>query len=298
MSRMPLKQRLQQDVFFLDGAMGTQLFERGAPAGGCNEWLVIDHPAIVLDVHRAYLAAGSTAVLTNTFGGNAICLKRHGLQEHVGKINLAAAQLARQAAGESNYVLGDIGPCGDFLEPLGMLRESELLDTLTAQAQALDKGGVDGFIIETMTAIEEVDIAVQAVRRVSGKPLLVSMSFDPTGTEARTMMGVSPSQMIERLGGLDIDAVGYNCGTLDMAGYVELTKTFATAAADRMLLLAEPNAGKPELIDGKAVYTLSPAEFADSVVQIKAAGARILGGCCGTTPAHIAAAIKAILAKR
>lgn len=298
MSRIALKQRLQQDVFFVDGAMGTQLFERGAPAGGCNEWLAIDRPAIVLDVHRTYLAAGSHAVLTNTFGGNAISLKRHGLEQHVGKINLAAAQVARQAAGESNYVLGDIGPCGDFLEPLGMLKVSELLEAMAAQAQALDEGGVDGFIIETMTAIEEVIVAVQAVRRVSSKPVLVSMSFDPAGAEARTMMGISPSQMIEPLCELGVDAVGYNCGTLDMAGYVELAKAFAAAAAGRMLLLAEPNAGKPELIDGKAVYTLSPAEFAESAVQINAAGAAILGGCCGTTPAHIAAAVKAISAKR
>jgi len=252
----------------------------------------------VLDVHRAYLAAGSNAVLTNTFGGNAISLKRHGLDEQVGKINLTAAHIARQAAGESNYVLGDIGPCGDFLEPLGMLKESELLEAFCAQAAALDQGGVDGFIIETMTAAEEAIVAVQAVRRVSSKPLLVSMSFDPAGAEARTMMGVSPSQMVQRLCGLDVDAVGYNCGTLDMAGYVELTKSFAAAAAGGILLLAEPNAGKPELIDGKTVYTLSPSEFADSVVQIKAAGARILGGCCGTTPAHIAAAVKALKTKR
>lgn len=291
MTKTALKDRLQQGVFFLDGAMGTQLFARGARQGTCNELLNVDQPEIVAEVHRAYLKAGSDAVLTNTFGGSGISLKRHGLAGRTAELNRAAAELARLTAGEANYVLGDIGPCGDFLEPLGSLTKEALLAAFTEQAGGLADGGVDGFIIETMTALEEIETAIEAVKGVSDLPVLVSLAYDPAGGGFRTMMGVSAAQAVERLAGLGIAALGYNCGTLDMDGYIRLTDEYAAALEGKgILLLAEPNAGKPELEGDQAVYKLTPEAYADALEKIRAAGAALIGGCCGTTPEHIAAA--------
>jgi len=294
-ARIPLNQRLQQGTFFVDGAMGTQLIEAGAPAGCCNDYLNIESPEIVRSVHQRYLDAGVDAVITNTFGANGLVLKRHGHGEKVHEINRAAAKLAREAAGDDRYVMGDIGPCGDFLEPLGMVKQPELKATFAEQANGLLAGGVDGFIIETMTAMEEIEVAVEAVQSVSDLPIFVSLAYDPAGDAFRTMMGVAPEQAAEQLANTGITALGFNCGTLDMPGYVKLAAEYANALKDTgVLLLAEPNAGRPELDDDKAVYKLSPEAYADELEQIKNTGAAILGGCCGTTPAHLAAAVKKI----
>ena len=295
MTRVLLKDRLEQGVFFIDGAMGTQLIEAGAPAGCCNDYLNIESPEIVRAVHQKYLDAGVDAVITNTFGASGFALKRHGYGEKVYEINLAAATLARETAGDDKYVLGDIGPCGDFLEPLGMVKPDELKADFANQAAGLLAGGVDGFIIETMTALEEVEVAIQAVQTVSDLPVFVSLTYDAAGDAFRTMMGVSPAQAVEKLAGSGIAALGFNCGTLDMPGYVGLAKEYAEALdGTGVLLLAEPNAGRPELEGDKAVYKLSPDAYADALEQIKDAGAAILGGCCGTSPAHLAAAVNKI----
>lgn len=291
MSRESLQDRIGRGGFFLDGAMGTQLFARGVTPGGCNERLNADSPELVEDVHRAYLEAGSDAVLTNTFGGSAVSLRRHGLAERTRELNAAGAQLARRAAGEDRYVIGDIGPCGDFLEPLGTQTPDALLAAFAEQVRGLLDGGVDGFIVETMTAVEEIEVAIAAVRSLSELPIFVSLAYDPTqGGGFRTMMGVSPDAAVERLKGKGISAIGFNCGTLDMDGYVGLASDYAKALAGTgVLLLAEPNAGKPRLEAGGAIYDLSPERFAQSLEQIRSAGAAILGGCCGTTPEHIRA---------
>jgi 5-methyltetrahydrofolate--homocysteine methyltransferase len=293
MARTPLKERLFESVFFIDGAMGTQLIEAGAPVGRCNELLNIEQPKIVQTVHQKYIDAGVDAVITNTFGGNRLILKRHGLEDRTTELNTAAAKLARGVAGEDRYVLGDIGPCGDFLEPLGEVKEVNLKAAIAEQAQALADGGVDGFIIETMTALEEVKVAVEAIQIVSDAPILVSLAYDPAKDAARTMMGVSPRQATEELADLGIIAIGFNCGTLDMDGYVALAKAYESALdGTGVLLLAEPNAGRPEVDGDKVVYKLTPDAYAEEMVKIKRTGATILGGCCGTTPAHLAAAVK------
>jgi 5-methyltetrahydrofolate--homocysteine methyltransferase len=295
MGRIGLHERLEQGVFFVDGAMGTQLIEAGAPAGCCNDYLNIEAPDTVKTVHQKYLDAGVDAIITNTFGGNRLVLKRHGCGDNAYMINLAAAKLARSAAGEDCYVLGDIGPCGDFLEPLGMVKADDLKAAFAEQANGLQEGGVDGFIIETMTALEEIQVAIEAVQSVSDKPIFVSLAYDPAAGAARTMMGVAPQQAAETLAPLGIAALGFNCGTLDMDGYVALAQDYARALEGTgVRLLAEPNAGRPELDGDRAVYRLSPAAYAESLAKINAAGAMILGGCCGTTPAHIAQAVKAI----
>ncbi len=295
MTRIALKDRLNEGTFFVDGAMGTQLIAAGAPAGCCNDYLNIDLPETVKTVHQKYLDAGTDAVITNTFGANALVLKRHGYEDKAFEINVAAAKLARSVAGDERYVLGDIGPCGDFLEPLGMVKEVDLKAAFAEQAKGLLNGGVDGFIIETMTALDEIQVAIEAVQSVCDLPIFVSLAYDPAGDEARTMMGVSPAQAVQVLAPLGITALGFNCGTLDMDGYVNLAKAYAEALKDTgVLLLAEPNAGRPELEGDKAVYKLSPADYAASLAQIKDVGAAVLGGCCGTSPAHIAEAVKAI----
>jgi len=289
MKRTNLKERISQGLFLLDGAMGTQLITRGGEPGVCGDYLNIVSPDVVLDIHKSYFAAGSDAVLTNTFGANRYALARHGLAEKSEEINTAAAKLARQAAGEEKYVLGNIGPSGDFLEPLGNLKPQELKDVFAKQARALAAGGVDGFIIETITALDEATIAVEAVKSVSDLPVFASLAYDPAGDEFRTMMGVDVGTAVGRLLSLGIDAIGFNCGSLSMDQYVKLAQIYASQVKGKVALLAEPNAGKPQLIDGKASYNVSPDEFAAAAEKIRAAGFSIIGGCCGTSPAHIKA---------
>lgn len=290
MGRELLSGRIGENVLIIDGAMGTELIAKGAVPGSCNEYLCIESPDVVVGVHRSYIDAGCHAIITNSFGANKYILTRHGLADKVSRINAAAAEVARTAAGEDNYVLGGLGPCGDFLEPIGLIKPEDLKAAFAEQALALLDGGVDGFIIETMTAVEEVQIAVEAIISVSELPIFASLSYDPAGDQFRTMMGISPLQAVEKICPLGVTAIGFNCGTLSMESYVKLTGEYAAAVGDSgIMLLAEANAGQPALIDGKATYTLSPEDYAEAAERMYEAGARIIGGCCGTTPEHIAA---------
>jgi 5-methyltetrahydrofolate--homocysteine methyltransferase len=308
---MSLKERISEGLFLLDGAMGTQLIARGIEAGVCSDYLNIESPDIIFEIHQAYFRAGSDAVLTNTFGANKYALARHGLSDKVKEINTAAAKIARRAAGAGKYVLGDIGPSGDFLQPLGNLEPEELKNAFAEQAEALLAGGVDGFIIETETSLDEATIAVEAVKQASRDlPVFVSFAFDRVAGDFRTMMGVDIKSAATKMVSLGVDAVGFNCGAVSLDEYVTLAEEFAkllagksdvavpaTAkqtpniklGAKRVLLLAEPNAGKPELVDGRTVYKVTPEDFAAAAEKIYSAGVNIIGGCCGTTPEHIRA---------
>ncbi|MBN1360480.1 MAG: homocysteine S-methyltransferase family protein [Sedimentisphaerales bacterium] len=297
MTRPDLKTRLkQQGVFLLDGAMGTQLFARGVAPGTCSDVMNVEAPQIVLDIHRTYLEAGSDAVITNTFGANRYTLARHGHAAKAQQIAKAGAEVARRAAGQDKYVLGDIGPTGDFLEPLGTLKADELREAFAAQAVGLRDGGVDGFIIETMTALDEIEAAIQAVKSIdSGLPILASMSFDKVADGYRTMMGVDVASAVTKIVSLDVDGVGFNCGTATLDEYVGLAQQYVAAAratGKDAIVFAEPNAGKPELTDGQAVYRVTPNEFAEAVQKIFSGGIHVIGGCCGTAPAFIAAVAK------
>ncbi len=301
MSRISLRERIKQGLFLLDGAMGTQLIASGIEVGKCNDYLNIESPNIVSDIHKAYLQAGSDAILTNTFGANRFALARHGLAEEAERINTAGAKIARKAAGQDRYVLGDIGPSGDFLKPLGNLEPKDLKDAFIQQAKALATGGVDGFIIETMTALDEAAIAIEAVKLVCGDlPVFASFAFDHAGGDYRTMMGLDVKSAVSKALSLGIDAVGFNCGSATLDEYIELAEKFvsevmvlekirATSDERRVTIYAEPNAGKPELVDGKAVYKVSPEDFALAAEKIRSADINIIGGCCGTGPEHIAA---------
>lgn len=291
MAERDLRTRIQEGVFLLDGAMGTQLIARGVEPGRCNDWLNVELPAMVTEIHRAYFDAGSDAVITNTFGANRYALARHGCADKAFQINQAGAQVARKAAGDQRYVLGDIGPTGDFLEPLGTLRADDVRAAFIEQVKGLLEGGVDGLIIETMTALDELEVAIDAARSAgNGLPVFASMSFDKGGAGFRTMMGVDVPTAVSKMLSLGVDAIGFNCGTASLEEYIELSKAYIAEAKPsnaKIQVFAEPNAGKPELQDGQAVYRVTPQEFGAACTRIRDAGIHILGGCCGTTPNHI-----------
>jgi len=295
MAKLDIRKRIKSGLFLLDGAMGTQLFAHGIEIGKCNDYLNIESPAVISAIHQSYFKAGSDAVITNTFSANRYVLSRHNLAEEVENINKAAARIAREAAGQNGYVLGDIGPTGDFLEPLGMLKADELKNAFMAQAMALKDGGVDGFIIETMSAIDEICIAIEAAKAVEGLPVFASMSFDAAGNSFRTMMGVDVETAVTKMTNAGTDVVGFNCGKMSLDGYVKLAEQFVNVARKKggnIIVFAEPNAGLPDLVDGKAVYKVTPEEFAQAAEKIHSLGINIIGGCCGTGPEHIKAIAK------
>ena len=276
-----------------DGAMGTMLFEAGLTSGDSPERWNVERPGVIRSVHQAYRAAGSRILLTNTFGGNRFRLALHGLDTRVAGLNEAAARLAGEVAhapGSNAVVAGDIGPSGGILAPLGDLERDDAVEGFAEQAAALRTGGVDVFWIETMSALEEVEAALEGVRKTaSGMPVVVTMSFD---THGHTMMGVSPEQAAKELTALGAAAVGGNCGL----GPAELLPALVAmrASVPDAVLVAKPNAGLPVLEDGRAVYRGSPAEMADYAQRLVAAGVRIVGGCCGSAPAHLRAMAQAL----
>ncbi len=268
--------------------MGTELQRQGLPPGSAGEsWNVTD-PDRVEAIHRAYLKAGSDLVLTNSFGANPWVLGRYGLDEEFEAINREAARTARRAAGDL-FVLGDIGPCGGFLVPLGEVRRDRLADAFERQAAALLEGGADAILVETMSALDEAVIAVKAARAAGAPFVGASMTFDslPNG-RVRTMMGEEPERAATALAEAGADMIGANCGTrMTIADYSALTELFRSAVS--LPIIIQPNAGQPELVDGVPVYRLAPADFASAMLSVLEAGASVVGGCCGTTPAHVAA---------
>ena len=276
----------------LDGAMGTMLFDAGLDSGNSPEEWNILHPDKVKQIHRAYIEAGSQIILTNTFGGSAVRLDTHGLSERVVELNEAAASLAREeadAADKTVVVAGSIGPTGQILQPLGTLSFEDAQKSFQDQAQGLAQGGVDLFWIETMSDLEEIKAAIAGVRTISDLPISVTLSFD---THGRTMMGISPELALEALGPLDIQFLGANCGT----GSDELIQAVQELASKNpsIPLIAKANAGIPEFVGDKIVYNGSPEVMAEYAVTASQEGARLIGGCCGSTPDHIRAMSQAL----
>jgi len=273
-------------VVLLDGAMGTELQAAGMPAGVTPEVWAAEHPDVLAGVHKSYIAAGADAVLACTFGGNRWKLAYGGAAERVEELNRRLVEIARQAAGDA-LVLGDMGGTGEFVAPLGDREPAEFVEVFAEQAAALAAAGVDGIIIETMTDLSEITAAVEGARR-TGLPVLASMSFarDAHQHGWHTMMGVDPVAAAEGLAGAGADVVGANCG-VGIEDMVHIVAAMA-AATDRPVL-AEPNAGMPRLVHGKTVFDATPVQMAGHVQALLDAGARLVGGCCGTTPAHIAA---------
>jgi 5-methyltetrahydrofolate--homocysteine methyltransferase len=276
-----------------DGAMGTMLFGAGLQFGDPPELWNLSHPDVIRRVHRGYLDAGSRILLTNTFGGNRIRLSLHGLEGRTAELNRTAAILLRaevDAAGTGALVAGDIGPTGSILVPLGTLKFDDAVAAFAEQAAALAAGGADLVWIETMSDLQEMRAAVEGVRRAAPDiPIIATMTFD---TRGHTMMGVSPEQAVTALAGWGVDAIGANCGN----GPEELVPVVARmrAAAPDVILVAKSNVGMPELVDGRAVYRAAPSVMAVRALEMRAAGAIIVGACCGSTPEHLRAMAEAL----
>ena len=281
---------LRQRPMLADGAMGTQLQRAGLEPGGCGELWNIAQPARVQAIHRAYAGAGAQLIITNTFGANRFALDRHGAAEHVVAINRAGAEIARRAVGERAWVLGDIGPFGGFIAPLGEHAEGDVYAAFLEQARALVEGGVDGIIVETMSAIEEITLAIRAARESGARIVFASMAFEATRVGPRTMMGTAPEPAATAMLSAGADVIGSNCGTsLAVADHAEIIRHMRTVAPSAMLI-SQPNAGQPvRHDDGEIVYPGSAELMASEIVALLDAGASIVGGCCGTTPEHIAA---------
>ena len=271
-------------ILITDGATGTQLSARGGVTGALS---VFECPEIVKAVHADYKASGANIILTNTLTANRIALEHAGLADRLEEINTTGARLCREAVGDDCYVCGDMGSTGKFMEPLGDYTEEQFYDNAAEQAKILAKAGVDLLIIETMTDVRETAITVRAAKAATGLPVIASISFDPVGESFRTMMGDTPEKAVRELTEAGADVIGSNCGTIDP---LEMSRLIAEMRSHSdAVLIAMPNAGKPELSAGEVSFKLSPEGFADGVKKCIEAGATLVGGCCGTTPAHIAA---------
>lgn len=282
MTRKEFHQRLADQVLILDGATGTELQKRGMPLGVCPEQWVIENPQVIIDIQRAYIAAGSGAVYTCTFGANRLKLAEFGLADRTIEINRELARRSREAAGTTALVAGDIAPTGQFVRPFGDLAFDDAVAVYREQVTGLLEGGVDFFVIETMLDIQEARAALIAVRETCDLPVCVSMTFDQGG---RTLTGTDPVTALITLQSLGADAVGCNCSTgpADMLQVIAAMKPYA-----KVPLLAKPNAGLPKLLDGTTVFDMSPEEYGGFVRQFVDAGVNLLGGCCGTSPEYIA----------
>jgi 5-methyltetrahydrofolate--homocysteine methyltransferase len=283
--------RLLKDkrVVLLDGAMGTQLDKRDLMGRGSAN---LDAPQAVLEVHRAYAEAGCDALIANTLTMNRIYIKTHNVGVSVADVNRAGVELAREAAGDGLCVLGDMSSTGQLLEPYGTYREEQFYDAFREQAQALAQAGADGFAVKTVFDLREALCALRACKESSPLPVIVSIAFQTDGKGGRTMMGDTAEQCARQLTSAGADVIGANCGDLDpmqMSRVVAILRT----ATDRPIA-AQPNAGKPRLMEDKTVFDMEPAAFCEGVAECIRAGAQVVGGCCGTTPEHIRAVHKRI----
>jgi 5-methyltetrahydrofolate--homocysteine methyltransferase len=288
MSRPSLMEALKTRVLLGDGAMGTQLQNAGLESGHCGEAWNVDHPDRVLEIQRAYARAGSDLLLTNTFGASRIMLNRHGEADRTVAINQASVAIARQALGGRGYVLGDIGPFGGLMEPYGEIPRSEVQRAFREQAKALVDAGADGIIIETQTALEELEIAIAAAREAGAAVVIGSIAFDKMVDEddVRTMMGISPEEAASFMLTHGCDIAGLNCGTgVDMRMAANIVRRYR--ATSGLPVMAQPNAGAPVLEDMKVLYKETPEEMGAGLKDLLAAGPSIVGGCCGSTPAHL-----------
>jgi len=278
-------------ILLSDGAWGTEFSKRGLGAGQAPEALNLSDPDTVRNVAKSYVDAGADIVLTNSFGGNPFKLEKAGLGNQVEEINRQATALSREAAGERALVFGSIGPSGEFLEPIGTLKEGELVTAFAKQAKALAEGGADAIVIETMSDLAEAKAALKAVREATSLPAVTCMTYQKGPGGLATMMGVKPHDAAREFDEAGADIIGANCG----AGIADMTDVVqALRSATSKPIWAKANAGLPELVDGETVYRESPESMAENLPRLLDAGANLVGGCCGTGPEHIRALSTAI----
>lgn len=280
--RQSILEAIQENVIVADGAMGTMLYSKGVYVNRCYDEINLTQPDLVREIHAEYIQAGAQLLETNTFGANPVKLSPHGLGERVEEINRRGAQLAREAAGEEAWVGGSMGPLGKPLSPIGKISVSEAIELFRPQIRGLVAGGVDLLVIETMSDIQEMSAAVHAVRKECDLPILAMATFP---AEGRTMLGYTPEEVASALAVQGIDMIGANCseGPHDMLDTIQRLRH----AWGDVPIAAMPNAGHPRMHDDRVLYMTSPeymGEYARRFIQM---GANIVGGCCGTTPAHV-----------
>jgi 5-methyltetrahydrofolate--homocysteine methyltransferase len=274
------------DILLLDGATGSQLIARGLPAGECPELWNVTHKKQVQEIAQMYYAAGSDAVLTNTFGGSVLKLKEYGLHERCHELNFAGARNVIELRPAGRFVIGSMGPCGKMLEPYGDVTEEEVTESFTIQAMALAEAGVDGFMLETFLDIRELLCAVNAVKKASVLPFIASLTYSPTPDGYYTIMGNGIPEAITELSGAGAFAMGSNCGN-GIINMIQVGTELRKALHGNGIILLKPNAGEPVMKDGVTCYTETAADFENHFRELAAFKPLILGGCCGTGPEHI-----------
>jgi 5-methyltetrahydrofolate--homocysteine methyltransferase len=283
-----LLETLRTRVLLSDGAMGTQLQLAGLESGHCGEAWNLDHPDRILKIQRAYVEAGSDCILTNTFGASRIMLNRHDQADRTVDINKAAVGIAREALKGHGFVFGDIGPFGGLMEPYGEIPRANVEFAFSEQARALIEAGADAIIIETQTALEELEIAIAAAKEAGAPVVIGSIAFDKMVDvdDVRTMMGVSPEQAAEFMVQHGCDILALNCGTLiDMKTAANIIHRYHSISG--LPTMAQPNAGQPVLENMKVLYKETPDQMAANLPELLDSRVCIVGGCCGSTPAHI-----------
>jgi len=273
-----------------DGATGSNLIARGLPHGTTPEDWVLEQSAQIIHLHQEFIRAGADLILTSTFGATSLRLAGSALAGRAGEVNQRAVELARQAVGSSPvWVAGSLGPVGGLLKPYGPLEPATVTESYTEQARALTEAGVDLLAIETQFDLGEAKAAIQGVRSVTDLPLMCSFSYD---RGRRTMMGVSPTQAVRQLADLGIDIIGINCGRSleeNLQNLLELRQ------ATGLPIWFKPNAGLPQIDEqNRTTYSVTPAEMGALAPSWLEAGAQIIGGCCGTSPEHLAQIARAI----